>query len=309
MNEELILDKVLELLKTSGVEKAYTKLIEELENLKKPSSRVYYFLSCLAAVSEKKEEAIEWLRISIEEKGHWSRTEIFEDSDLDSIRDDERFKKLISISNDRYAKALYERRFICTLDSENKNFMQDKNTKFALILHGNNQNNEFSKNYWRNVFPKDVEIHYLQSPDLESQNRFSWIRGKNYSSDIINILNKTKWNTSNQRIICGFSAGCNVILNLIESNHNICEKVILVAPWIAKPTDKLMENILKHDTEILIICGEKDSYCIDMVKKLELLIKTKNGKINVKYLKNTGHTYPIDLEKIIAKLLPEKETD
>ncbi len=306
MNEELILDKVLDVLENEGCDKAYTKLIEALKTLKEPSSRLYYFLACLAVSSKKPEEAIRWLSISIEEKEQWNKPAIFDDSDFDSIRNDERFKKLISISNERYERAMINGKVVCTLSIENKNISKNESDKLALILHGNNQNNEVSKNYWENVFSKNVEVHYLQSPDVESQNRFSWSNKKNYSSGIISILEKSKWNTCSERIICGFSAACNVILNLILADYRLCEKVIMLAPWIPcinKSSDKLIENILKHNINLFILCGEKDEQCIGMVKNLESLVKNKNGKITVKYLKNLGHTYPKDLDKIIAELL------
>ena len=100
LQEEKLLDRAVEILGESDALEAYKYLLTEKEKIKCPSSQLYNYLYCLGAVAGMKEEAIAWLKEAIEEKGFWYRPEVFNDSDLESLRSEAIFQKCRKLSEE-----------------------------------------------------------------------------------------------------------------------------------------------------------------------------------------------------------------
>jgi len=43
-----------------------------------------------------------------------------------------------------------------------------------LILHGNQQNNDISKESWQFIYRNKYQVEYLQSKEIDSYNLFIW---------------------------------------------------------------------------------------------------------------------------------------
>ncbi len=294
MNEDILFEEIFTILDTKGSAEAYKKMLEGYKNIEDPSSQVYNFLYCLASLNGQKEEAIEWLRVSIEDKGFFYRPEVFEDKDLDSIRNEEKFKRLTSISEKRYMEASNESEIKCSFTNKTK-------SNIALVLHGNQQNNDISRNYWDGVFCSDIQVEYLQSPHIDSYNRFRWKYDFDYSGIILPVLESILWKRYNEKILCGFSSGCNTILRLLLNDSVACDKVIFVAPWIPMidtQSELLVASLKRKNIQSLIICGENDP-AIDRVRRLEKLLKHNQVAVQVNYIHGMGHIYPTDLTNLV----------
>ncbi len=296
MNEQILINKILEILDKNGANDAYQFLLKEYDSLEIKSAIIYNFLFGLAALNGNKNETIDWIRISIEEKGFWYKPEVFESSELDFIRNEVKFKELVKISNLRYKSAFKKGEIKCTLTDKIDN-------NIALVLHGNKQDNEISKSFWYKVYLKNTQIEYLQSSHIDSDNLAWWHNDFDYVNDIIKELHRVKYFDFDKKILCGFSSGCNTILKLISKDITICNKVIFVAPYI--PDDNyynLVKTIIKANIEVFIICGLNDAL-IDRVKKFEKLIIERKGLVKALYIENQYHTYPNDFEKVIKDLV------
>ncbi len=294
MMESFLINEVLETLDSYGVGMAYRKLLSGYKELDNPSAQIYLFLSSLAALNGYKEEALEWLKVSIEDKGYWYKSGTLYDKDLDTIRDDSRFKKLLDLSETRYKSAFTNGEIECSWEIKTHD-------NIALVLHGNQQNNEVSNKYWKDVCFKNTQLEFLQSPDIDSFDLCWWMYEKDYTELILSLLNDISWFNYKTKTLCGFSSGCNVILQLIEKSTTICDRIILVAPWIpildSKP-NILVNNVIKSSIEVYIICGEKDPNK-ERIMSLEKILKEKNAKAKVKYIEGLYHSYPNNLGVLI----------
>lgn len=141
MKEEKLLDKTLDILEEQGAENAYKFLVDNKEDIKNPTSQLYNFLYCLAAVSGHKEEALSYMEEAIIDKKMWYRSEVFDDEDLISISDTDRFKKCKELSEKRYLEALKNAHTYFSWKSKTHD-------NLAVILHGNQQNIDISKESW-----------------------------------------------------------------------------------------------------------------------------------------------------------------
>jgi len=206
MREEQLLDKVLEILDESGPNEAYDYILSNKGLEYEHSSQLYNFLYCLSAAIGAKDESLSWIREAIIDKSYWYRPEVFQDGDLDPIRNEIKFLEYKKISDERYYKALKTASTLCT-------WKEIKYTKLALILHGNQQNMHSDKGYWKFLENKGYQVEYVQSRIIDSYMLFRWEDNEETQLDV--VIGKLPWERYYTRILCGFSAGCNEILKVL----------------------------------------------------------------------------------------------
>jgi hypothetical protein len=298
MIEDQILDETLGLIDENGTENAYNYLLTKLDLLENRSSQVYNFLYCLAATSGKREEALNWLEEAILNNGIWYRPEVFEDEDLDSIREDERFIHCEVISKQRYEKEIEVSKTSFTLEEVDKD-------NLLIVLHGNQQNNIISKAYWSNLVLEQYQVEYLQSEEIDSYQLYRWEEDGTGPNQIEETV-KTIENNYETIVLAGFSAGCNAILRAILEKNIVCHKVILNSPWIPiieEESDRIIRKLKTRNIEVLVICGKDDSDCYPQCLKFdEVAQNNKYDYIRV-YESEVGHEYSKDLIKIVSRFL------
>ncbi len=252
MKENELLNKTLEILEKKGSKPAYSFISSNLNCLEALSSQVYNFLYCLAATSNKKGEALNWLTMAIIKNKIWYRPEVFDDEDLNSIRQEKIFLKVLKISNERYLEALKE---TSTVISWKKRTCDN----IMLCLHGNQQNNDMNKEHWNCFKNSNLQVEYLQSKEIDSYNLFRWEDQGSGSKHLKSSLVQMDWDSYQTRILSGFSSGCNVILKAMLEEEITCEKIILQSPWIPiieKSGDLIAKKIKKLNIQVLIVCGD-----------------------------------------------------
>ena len=287
--EEQLLDKTLEILSDSGTVEAYKYLLAQKEHLNDHSSQLYNFLYCLASSTGAKSEALVWLKEAIVQKGYWYRPEVFEDEDLDLIRDSEDFLEYKKISDERYYKALETANTICTWEKINGN-------ELALILHGNQQNMFFGRDYWCFLEDEGYQIEYVQSKTIDSYNLYRW--EDKGDVQLNKIVSAVPWEKYSHTALCGFSAGCNEILRALVFAGVKCEKIILVCPWIPAFDENLNDIIaVLRNVSIEIVCGEDDEDCLPYAKKLHKAATESGLNCNLEVVKGCGHSYPQSCRK------------
>jgi predicted esterase len=299
MKEEKLLNNTLDIIKESGTNEAYDYLVYRIEKLDKKSSQVYNYLYCLAASSDKTEEALDWIKEAVEIEGYWYRPEVFEDEDLDSVREDDRFKKYVEISNKRFQKAEEKSETLYTWKGKEKE-------NILVVLHGNQQSNEISKSYWSDIKLNDYQVEYIQSKEIDSYRLYRWEDNGDGPAQIINTLKKSNWQDYNKKVLSGFSAGCNTILRTLTQTEITCEKIILISPWIPyieENTEMIINNLLDKDVEVLIICGKEDQDCLSQCKLFESKGKELGLKLKSIYIDNLGHEYPENFLDMVGDFL------
>gem|GEM_PF-233375 len=280
--EEIILDKALEIYSNSGLKEAYDFLVNHFGTTDKPSSQYYNFLYCLAATTGQKNESLSWLHQAIVDNGFWYRPEIFEDTDLDSIRDEPVFEKLKELSDSRYKNAMYQSETVCT-------FKKVEKKKLALVLHGNQQNISSDGGYWYYLELDGYQVVYVQSKTIDSVGLYRW--EENESTQLNEVLASLPLGAYEEIALCGFSAGCNEILRTMINCQFKPTRVIFVAPWLPifdKDENKVQEAL--EEVEIAITCGDLDEDCLPLSQKLAAIT---GGTFTL--LSHHGHRLPLQI--------------
>lgn len=297
MKENIFLNKTLELLESKGINEAYEFMLDKKYEVKSWSAQVYNYLYCLAALCGRKEEAMAWLNEVIMIKGYWYRPEVFDDEDLDSLRDDSRFKELRAISDKRYLEAVEEAETFCTWE-------EIKCRDLALVLHGNQQNIDISIENWNFLKKYGYQVEYVQSASVDSYELFRW--EDNDKNQLAGVLDRISWNEYETRTIGGFSAGCNEILKAFMVKDFKCERIILQSPWIPvidNRIDEIMSRLEERETQVIVICGDDDKDCIRRANIFVDKAKVKGLNISEYWVKNLGHDFPDDFEEYLLEFM------
>ncbi len=299
LTEIKLLDKTLALIDDNGTVKAYQYLVSNLDRGEEWSSQVYNFLYCLAATSGKLDEAISWLKEAIMDKGLWYRPEVFEDDDLDAIRNHSDFASCVAISNSRYREAL---------QSAMTKFSWKEKVKHNLlvVLHGNQQNNDISKMFWSGFNSQSFQIEYLQSSEIDSFQLYRWSDDGDGHVQLSDALGKVEGEGYNKIVLAGFSAGCNTILRAIHLGNVKCNMVILFSPWmpvVESICDELIVGLKDKQIEVVLFCGELDEDCMPQCRLFEDRATVLDFKYKRNYMKDMSHDYPKNLIAIVNEYL------
>ena len=284
MKEEQLLDNTLGILEKDGAAKAYEYILLNKKLLDDYGSQLYNFLYCLSASIGLKDDSLAWIKEAVIDKGYWYRPSVFEDSDLDSIRNEAVFAEYKKISDARYYEASKAASTLCT-------WKKAKAAKLALVLHGNQQNMFAGREYWQFLKNEGYQIEYVQSRDVDSYMLYRWEESSKPQLD--KIIGQIPWDEYKSRALCGFSAGCNEILKTLLSTPVLCEEIILLSPWIPiidENLEKLAAVIEK--VRIRIICGENDHDCLPYAKRLAKEMAKKGADCTLQVIGGLGHSYP-----------------
>ena len=232
-------------------------------------------------------------------KGLWYRPEVFEDEDLDSIRDDSRFVKYSELSNAKFIEAQKIVKLVFTWNRK-------VSDNIITVLYGNQQNNKISEDYWSVLELPSYQIEYLQSEEIDSYQLFRWEDEGNGPTQLENAINSISWESYSVKVLGGFSSGCNTILRFLRETNNKVDKIILQSPWIPcieEDLEGLISNLATKNIEVLIICGNEDEDCLPQCLKFESKGKELGLNINTNYIDGLGHEYPFNFKDIILKFL------
>ena len=295
MSEDKLLDKVMEILEGEDAVKAYDYLVTHLKAISEWTEQAYNFLYCLAAMSDHQEEALEWMEEAILQKGLWYRPEVFEDDDLASIRENDRFRVCEAVSKERYLEALKQAKPLFTLSEKSSDDL-------IIVLHGNQQNNEISKTYWSKYETRDCQIEYLQSKEVDSHRRFRWNNDGDGPIQVSDALSRANALSFSRIALAGFSAGCNTILRALVEEKVKVDRLILFSPWmpvVNEAVTEIIESLKASNTHVTLVCGTADQDCLPQCKTFEEEALAKGYDCSIHYIENMGHEYPEDMSLYI----------
>ncbi|MDA3812099.1 MAG: hypothetical protein PF518_17405 [Spirochaetaceae bacterium] len=194
-------------------------------------------------------------------------------------------------SNERYLKALEKAKTVFTWNGIEGN-------NIITVLHGNQQNNDISKEYWSEFIKIDYQIEYLQL--------FRWGDEGDGPIQLENAISNIEWDKYSCRILAGFSAGCNTILRALNETKVHCDKIILQSPWIpsfeAEP-DEIIKKLIEKKIKVLIICGLNDKDCLSQSLIFESKAKESGLECQAIFTEGLGHEYPNDFIEIVSEFI------
>ena len=301
MEGDGLLDRTLELLEREGPESAYrliTAHAAEVPGNELP--QLYNFRYCLAAQMGEAKTALSILAEAVFDRGFWYRPEVFDDPDLSSLREHADFRRCRESSLEMYER---ERRAARTLCS----WYEKRGESIALALHGNQQDGERASEDWRAMTSLGYQLESLQSRELDSHGSFRWEDDGDGAEQLAEACGRIRWNEYRSRCLCGFSAGCNVILKALAHGGVRCETAILQSPWIpmleGMDADGLFRNLVEGEVSLLVICGTEDRDCFGPAQGLVDKARERGADCQGIWIEGMGHRFPGDLGELLSRHL------
>lgn len=237
------------------------------------------------------EEALAWLQKAIRDNKWWYRPEVLEDDDLAALKNNEVFRSLKTLSDERYAHAVSGSKAL---------FSWKKKTadNLFLAIHGNTQNGEMARIDWEPIIGENSgwQIETVQSaePDGYGTYRWSYYDRTSYLS-VARSMEKMQ-NKGYHKIACGgFSAGCDMLLRAVTFTPARCDLLLLQSPWIPVLQDHaedLIRAVSQKKMELRIFCGSEDEDCLPMAEQLYDGMKKAGLHVAFTVQANTRHQFP-----------------
>ncbi|KQL56013.1 MULTISPECIES: alpha/beta hydrolase [Bacillaceae] len=301
-----LLNTTLEKYKTNGAEDAYHYISKHANEVEGNHAQIYNFQYALAAASGHEDEALAIMKEAIIENGHWySYTYLLEDEDLDSLRKNEEFQYMIDLCRNREEEA--KKNAESTLEV----IVPDKGrTKEGLFiaLHGNQENNSFTKVNWQTVTSNGFVLGLPQSSQIEFSGGYNWDDLEKGSMELQTHYETMKQNVQVNHgpiILGGFSAGAGVILNTILKRDIPVQGFIFVGPWLPDLEQYADELAMMADKGIkgYIICGDQDEDSLDCTNTFIKLLEKKNVKHVFELVNELDHDYPEHFDRFLNKAI------
>lgn len=295
--ETELLDRTLAVLDTRGAAEAYAFLAEHAENTTERGSQTYNFLSCLAAINGERERALRWLDEAVLERGYWYRPEVFQDEDLDSIRDDAAFRRCEEISRERYEAALRSARTLVTRT-------EGTGERLALCLHGNQQNAVICAQDWAFLHDMGWRTACVQSRTPDSYALYRWEDGD--APQLADVIGNPSLRDCVPGMLCGFSSGCGEILRALPLLTHVPGRLALVSPWIPDYTGSaaaVLAALISAETRVSLTCGAEDKDCLPLAQSFAAQASDAGVPVRFSVIEGAGHVFPPELADLLRSFM------
>ncbi|MDL2219006.1 hypothetical protein LJC04_01530 [Ruminococcaceae bacterium OttesenSCG-928-O06] len=285
--EETLLDETLRLLQGKGPPQAYAFLRQNEGRVHAENrGQIYNFSYCLAALCGQVDEALAILAKATRE-GYWWRPEVFCDEDLQSLQGHPDFEALREESCRRYAAAQSGARWQCSWAAR-------RHPGVLLALHGNQQNATHAKNAWQDVTGPHMQLETLQAALPDSYGLYRWQPGDDSEARIAWQVNSLRLAGHRTVVLGGFSAGCGAIARALARQDTRCEAAVFAAPWLPgleEVMENLVENLVRHGTRLLVVCGTQDVDCLPGATLLASRVQDAGGHCTLELPAGLGHAF------------------
>ena len=289
IQEENLLEQALSLAE-EGYEEAYRYLLGFAEENPACGPQTIYFLACLAGGSGKPEEALEWLKTSVAEKGFWYRPEVLIDDDLEAIREDPAFVSLKALSDERYAEAVSQ-------SKAQLSWKEKTAENLFLAVHGNTQNAKTARENWLPILGENPawQLETVQSAEPDGFGTYRWSYDETSFRPVAEAMERVQ-SEGYRKIFCGgFSAGCDMLLRAVLLSPARCDALILQSPWIPLLADReedLMNALLRKKIALRILCGADDEDCLPLAQNLFAAANCAGVPAELTIQEKSRHQFP-----------------
>lgn len=292
------LEKIIEKYCDGKLREALDYINENREKVNGIDSQIDNFAFCIAAVDGNKELALNIFEKSIREKGFWYETsQLEEDSDLDILRDDVRFKALLEMNRRREHESLgLGRAMIHVRDGQREHGY--------IILHGNHENARITKGAWSEEAVNGDLCAFLQSGQPDFHDAYHWNDREKAVAEANQLIEELvdEYPDVATWTLVGFSMSATVVLDLITRKLVEPKRVLLFGPWLPNLKEERAKLSVLHNTKISVFIGDRDTDCAEHADQLVKMLADHAIQADFVVMKDTGHSFPEDLHAYLKVL-------
>ena len=289
MDENQLLNEMVYILDQDGAEAAYAFLCDGEPDVDGDNKiQLYNFLTCLAAVCGRSEEALEWLEEALVIQGLWYRPETFDDPDLEPLFGLERYENFRRLSLARFQEANAQARPLVYGP-----LGPQTSPKLAAVFHGDFQTGNQALHQWGFLTDLGWRLAAIQSGELAACGLYRWTPTGDGPEQVASCLPQLGWDQARPRLLAGFGSGCDVLLRGLDLGLFSTERLILVAPlspYGERNAQAIQESLAAQGCRVLVLCGQEDEDCSDLAEALTQGEPGENWQI--RWIPQLAHALP-----------------
>ena len=295
MTFQALIDELFRLYPQGKYAEALAVVEQQADNFPEQSARTTFWKLCLLSLCGRADDTISVFRQGLD-AGLWWRNDVFNDSDLNAVRDLPAFQRLMDESQVKYeaARTQMERDYAVLMPEE-----PSGNYPMLVALHGRNGNKESNIREWETARRKGWLVLLAQSTQPLFPGSYCWDDPAQGLSDLLfyykNVSSKNP--VDRQRIVlAGFSQGSGMAIHTTLSGGIAAHGFISIASWWHKPASLFPQTEAAKRVRGYFITGEKD-HTFDTAREIQKVLKANNIRFDEETHTDLAHEFPTDFEK------------
>lgn len=286
-------------------------LIEQhADRFPEQSARTTFWKMCLLSLCGRADDVISVFRKGLD-AGLWWRTDVFNDPDLNAVRDLPGFKRLMAESQEKYEemRTQVERDQTVLLPEE----PASGGYPLLIALHGRNGNKDSNLAEWETARRKGWLVLLPQSTQPLFPGSYCWDDPAQAIADLLfyQDLISQKYSIDPQRaIIAGFSQGSGMAIQAALSGRIDARGFIGIGTWWNEPASLVPQTDREKRVRGYFITGEKD-HTFDTAKEIQKVLESNDVQFGEESHADLAHEFPPDFEgsfdKAIDFIFKERE--
>ena len=268
---------------------------QQSDRFPEQSARTTFWKMCLLSLSGHADDTISVFRQGLD-AGLWWRNDVFNDSDLNAVRDLPAFQRLMAESQEKYeaARTEVERDQAVLVPEE-----PAAGTYSLLIaLHGRNGNKDSNLREWETARRRGWLVLLTQSTQPLFPGSYCWDDSIQGLADLLfyDEQIRSEYSIDPQRVVlAGFSQGSGMAIHTALSGRIDTRGFISIASWWHEPASLVPQTEAVKRVRGYFIAGEKD-HTFDTAKEIQKVLKANNIQFDEETHPDLAHEFPSDFE-------------
>lgn len=265
---------------------------------------IRYWCICIANMMGASDVALDLLEAEVQQGSWYSKKELRDESDLNSLQGLPRFEQL--------ADECLARQQLAQADAQAELFIQEPagieaaqgKPPVLLALHGNSQNGRQALESWSAVTTLGCRLAVVQSSQIVSHDTYSWNDWERAEQDLSQFLPVLSAETdATRRLIGGFSMGAGLaIRQALAGGSYQPSGFITVGTYL--PDIEILRPLLEGSRSKprgYLVAGDLDDPCFEISRTLASLFEAYDLPCYLEVHEGLVHDYPVDFAETLAR--------
>ena len=300
-------DQMVALYHQNKMEEVLHLVEEHRDAFPEQSARLVFWHMCLLSLTGRSTGVLSVFQQGLD-SGLWWQAELFNDPDLNAVRDLPEFQRLMAVSQERYNEARkHIKREYAVLEPEPP---AAGLYPLLITLHGRNGNKDVDLRQWELARQRGWLVLSCQSTQPVFEGAYHWDNPAVGLDDLSYYYEQIsqKYRVDPQRLlIAGFSQGSGMAIYTALKGPLPVGGFIGVGTWWADPHDLTGERM---NVRGYFITGEKD-HTLDRAREIQEVLRKNDVEFAEEVHAGLGHEFSHDFgtsfDKAIEFIFMEKE--
>lgn len=259
-------------------------------------ARTTYWRMCLLSLGGRADDTLSVFRQGLTE-GLWWRNDVFNDGDLDSVRDLPEFQRLVAESQKQYeeARAHIERDYTILVPDG----PAPGPYPLVIFLHGRNGYRESNRAEWETARQKGWLVLLAQSTQPLFPGSYCWDDPVQAMDDLRFYHDQVsqEYSLDPQRlVIAGFSQGSGMAIYAALSGKFNARGFIGIASWWSEPPSLVPQTEKAKQVRGYFVTGEKD-HTFDTAREIWNVMQENQISVAEELHPDLAHVFPPDFDR------------